>query len=306
MADDSVEAPVFQAPQPRIIRNYLLAAAAVCLLSLFPYTGIILMIFMGPLWASLLINAMMIHLTLRTVLSNHPKIWLAIPICFYAVWATYYATRSYSDKNALRSFESLNRIDEKIPQAVDLIFDKDDPLAPAVKKVVIGGRVFAGNFEIQVIQSKGANTDGCFSQKSYGYFRATPDYDQPSTCAIGRAGAAPQAGVHFRPLPDADGLRMSWRQAAYTIDLVDDSGVSRPVGHYGFGVVDAISPWPLFWAGCTLNSGGPSWQCAFFRPLTRATLYGATADPARNWDESHARALGELLERPTRRVIMGF
>ena len=63
-----------------LIVYYCIAIVVVGALELFPITGAILMIMAGPLWISVIVNVMLIHIGYMASTSREHRLWLALPV----------------------------------------------------------------------------------------------------------------------------------------------------------------------------------------------------------------------------------
>jgi hypothetical protein len=301
--------PVDKARPFRIIGAYLAAAAVVYVANLFPIPGVILMIMAGGLWVSLILNAMLIHLSGAAFTGRIPRAWLLMPIGAYSAWIGFLAM---DQLNLSRQLQVTNRIDVSVPTDLDLVFDKGDPFAVTAKEFIVGGRVFAGDYEIQIIHPQHAKPDGCYSEvnhkageMNYGYIRISPDYDLPGTCAVSRVSSTPYPGLRFRKVVDVPLSSGKGFQVRYSLELDDGKGAVKPVGEFEFGAKLAMSRWPIFWFGCALNSGNASWDCSFAL-IKRLVYYGVSRRPDTLWDQVQAESLGALLSRPVRHSVQAF
>ncbi len=290
----------------RIILIHVGAAVAVYLAERFPLTGLMLMMFGGPYWVSIIANLMLPHIALATLGRRIPIAWLVLPIGAYGAWfGAWWQQRAV----AWRQMPS-SELSVRVPATMDLVFDANDRFAVPVKEYVVGGRVFAGEYEIQAIRPKPAPPDACFSQvdhaageTNFGYFRASPDYDL-GYCAISRRGPGPHPGLRLHKIQETPFGRDM--RTTYALELDTGNGEFPKVGEFSFGWITTMSPWPLFLLGCALNDAGPSWAC-FAEPLTKRNMFGFDADgQARDWEEAHARSLADLLGRPSRHHPPGF
>lgn len=304
----------------RIIGSYLILAAIVYVAQLFTLPGIYLMFMGAALWVSLILNTMLLHVTIVAAIGKISRSWLILPGIVYGAWAAFAVGHEIYLAHKIHKLEALNHIDAAIPADLDLVFDpapgnsihKDD-LAVAVKKYVVGGRVFLGDYELQVLQSEEKNARPCVEQvnkkigeRSYGNFRALPGYDKPVNCLIARSNPGLHSGLHFRRIADDGTGGGKSGSEAHSIEIVGGDGTTKRVGYFGYGEVATISPWPLFWFGCGLNSGAAKWQC-FFGPMPRFIHYGVSRPPRTLEDgEVRAKALGKLLGRPTREKSYRF
>jgi hypothetical protein len=288
----------------RIVGSYAIAIVVVLALEWFPLTGVVLMMLLGPLWVSLLVNAMLIHLGVAALRGQISRTWLTAPIAVYGAWIVWVAQANVRAQATMRALEASNVVTEPVAQDADLLFEKDDEFAAAVKKFVRGGRVFAGLHEIQVITADNCihvpNVGG--GERFYGYFRATPDYEDRRSCAITRFATPPNEGIRFRKV-----VSLAWSETGertqYEISRVAPDGGESIIGHFSYGYVSAPSFWPLFWMGCYLNSSGPSWACGV-RPMTRYVSYGVSRQ-ASGFDVPEVRAdvLGTMLGRAIRQRV---
>ena len=75
-----------------IVLGYMAAAIFIYLLeSASLITGAILMMFVGPLWISLVLNLMLLHLAVAALGGQILRLWLILPIAAYgATWAYYF------------------------------------------------------------------------------------------------------------------------------------------------------------------------------------------------------------------------
>jgi hypothetical protein len=67
-----------------IILFYLFLAGAIYALQAFPYTGVILMLFVAPFWIGILVHVLMLHLAVMAVPGWISRAWLLIPALYYA------------------------------------------------------------------------------------------------------------------------------------------------------------------------------------------------------------------------------
>jgi hypothetical protein len=133
----------------RIILSYFGAAVVAYAVQLFPFPGVIVMFLFAGFWVSLILNAMLIHLAFAAITKQIPRLWLLMPVLAYGAWFGFQGVEWVKTSRAL---ESNNYVSSPIPADADLLFEKDDPFAVVAKEYLVGGRVFSGDYEIQIIQ----------------------------------------------------------------------------------------------------------------------------------------------------------
>jgi hypothetical protein len=295
----------FGVPTPphafRILLSYLAVAAAVYVAQLLPVPGVFLTMMLAGLWISIILNLMLLHLARSAITRDIPRAWLLLPVLVYGAFGGFQVVQHLQASRELNELESANHIDGPVARSLDLMFEKGDRFAFSARKFILSGQVFAGDSEIQAIPTQQAPSSDCGG----GGDPKTSDVDAPNACAVSRAGSGPHAGLRFHQRVDTGYSPTAGQRTDYAIESVDDDGVSKPVGRFGFGVVATISPWPFFWLRCALDDhDAGAWRCGF-RPITQETHYGVSAQPsgppgARDWDAVRAQALGALLGWPVR------
>ena len=277
----------------RIVSWYAAAIAAVMVILATPGVDDVALFFLGALWVSVLLNALAIHLATGAIFGGLPRVCLIIPMAAYATWFAAYWTITMQPGNSAVSLESQNRIDIAVPSELPLLFDDDDHnFARTVKTYVLGGPVFAGNYEMVVLQNCG---------RRFRNVAAGPD-NPVITCVIPRMSTVPASGLHFQKIVEVNDGVNGWR-VAYSIEKTDGAAQPKAVGHFEYGAVKRLSALPLFYFACG-TSNTTSRGC-FFRPLTVLLHYGeegrsfffGAADVLR--DDYNAAALARVLGRTT-------
>lgn len=304
----------------RILSSYLLLAAVVYAAQLFTIPGIYLMFMGAALWVSLILNAMLLHMAMAAATGTIARSWLLLPGIVYGTWAAFAGVHEIYLAHKIHKLEALNHLDAAIPGDLDLLFDpapgnstQKDYLAIEFKKYAVGGRVFLGDYELQILQAEEKAALRCvervnreIGERNYGTFRASPGYDTPGNCLVARHSPGSRSGLHLRRIADDATDRGKYDSAAYSIEVVSSDSTSNRIGYFGYGQTRTISSWPLFRLGCALNSGRAEWQC-FLTPIPRFAHYGVIRQPRPlETGEVRAKALAELLDRPTREKSYRF
>jgi hypothetical protein len=303
--DGAEQPPIFAPSNGRalgIIGRYLAAAAVVCVAQWIPYTGAILMFLFAFVWVALILNAMLIHLTYVAVIGKIPRLWLLLPGLVYGGWVGFQEFQNIQTAQRVRELEASNHIDQPIPPNLDLVFDKDDPYAVAVKKLIVGGRVFAGDFEIQF------KPYGCLSEVDkkageaiWGHIKASPDYEGGG-CLVSRVSPGPHPGLRVRKTVDT-GFTATGQRTTYSLEIDASNEAAKAVGQFSSGWFEVISPWPVFFLGCALGDHPAGWFCSY-GAATERIHYGVSRQPSfAEWGVVEIVAFAKLLNRPIRQVL---
>lgn len=196
----------------KVVISYLLAIAGVLLLQLFPYTGIFLMFFLGMLWAAILFNVMLVHLTVDVLRRAVSPAWLVLPIAAYGTWGAL-AWADYNSATALRA--TLETKSDAVAMALskrsdisqNVVVEADptqnaESLAQDLIKVVDGVRVFANAEEFLLLPTTDPRCTWKrdASYKMFGFTRAklrrsNRDWTPYDRCVIAVAGEAPNQAL---------------------------------------------------------------------------------------------------------------
>jgi hypothetical protein len=277
----------------RIVAWYASAIAAAVVILATPSVGDVALFFLGAFWVSVLLNALAIHLAAGAIFGGLPRICLIIPTAAYVTWFAAYLAITVQPGNNVASLESENRVDIAVPNDLPLLFSDDDhKFASTVKTYVLGGPVFAGNYEMVVLQDCG---------RRFRNVAAGPD-NPILSCVIPSMSTIPASGLRFQKIVDTSDGPNGWR-VAYSIEQTDGVAQPKAVGHFEYGAVKRLSALPLFYFACTTSNTQSNRGC-FFRPLEVLLRYGevgrsifGTADVLR--DDYNAASLARILGRPT-------
>jgi hypothetical protein len=263
-----------------LVTVYTLICVGIFLLQAFPLTGIFLMLFAAALWIGIIVHIAMIHIFVASLWGSIGRAWVLLPIAFYAGALVLHFAAVWDVKGQTRAIEAANA-------AVVPIKD-DQPFTFSYAPNDYGGRTLLERYRTdQMVTPLGGNSrDGAAEMISYGRGAACesaqqfpsydkrfepslinrdlfPDYKKPDKtrqCLIFRKG--PLEDVRYRikaesinakgPLVDRYGTKWTVYDAKTGVLLVTVQSAE-------FSVVKLI---PMVLAGCALNSGAPSWDCA--------------------------------------------
>ncbi len=276
-----------------------------------------------PLLPSVLLNLMLLHLAVSALLGRIPINWLVLPIAFYLAWALAVVLNRAQTDQTIKALGLESKIDVSVAPDVDLLFAKNDYFAAAVRRYLVGGRIFEGSEELQVFGSHDPNDYTkveCndlkyqkFGRRSGGILKKELGKIVLNDCTFSRAEQAPLSGLVFTrsqyQFPE------DWpghRYASYTIDEKSADGGNKRVGEFVFGSTRVWGAIPILNAGC--NSGyapqkkattrwcwfEPNYEKYWYAFAGDRKLVTAAESQVDDPDLVTVRALAELLGRATR------
>jgi hypothetical protein len=273
----------------RVFAIYALIAAAIFLLQLFPYTGIVLMLLLGMFWIGVVVHVFMIQIAVMAIAGALPRTVLIVPAIFYAAGV---AAGLSSDIPASRwqSQQQWLRIDKQVPPAThDLAFT--GPINIVGLELMRQDQIFRPEkleFELfalsrpygRLIFHSGANPWCPSGQLVLGdrCYTTEPIERPPSYVLIGQSvfggnqGDCPAMGV----------TKFSWATIYPDCEPIKllTSESTELVGRLTGAVVRKRSYFLFPTAGCTLLYSSPGWPCSWYvAPLWRDAYVGYHMSP---------------------------
>ena len=119
-----------------LLLKYALFLFCMFLFISFPVTAILSWMFGGPLWPSLVVNAMLIHIALTAFYPGSSSLRLLIPITVYAASQVGIAMTRATVIERAHIYESANHLSEPVLPETDLVFG-DTPDWALVRDVAL-------------------------------------------------------------------------------------------------------------------------------------------------------------------------
>lgn len=298
---------------------YIAAIVLVIAAELFPPTGIFLMFMLGPLWAAVIFNIWMGNLILDAWTGRIALLWLVLPVFFYVGYEAA-AIGVYLDARAMRGqIEQANALNlGAVPAGrIAVVIDAEQNeiganSAAPYAAVADGYDVYYGDYLLKRFERGDPSCDAPFwhprqAQQRFKVFG--PMGTGMRECYVAIAAPAPRPAIHIVKTPQTAtsyverqrGQRgfaafATLRGTDFTLAARDGSLVR--LGHARAGEISFPFLLPLAFAGCSLNSGAPSWDCAF-QPM-HGTMTVGGGEGYSDYEVSHARYLLGLLHLPVR------
>ncbi|HUB12983.1 MAG TPA: hypothetical protein VMB34_13600 [Acetobacteraceae bacterium] len=279
------------APQPpskpalglvALICRYLLVAAALFLVQVPAIPGFFIMLLGGPVWASIVVNLMMLHVGLSAFAPGRSRYRLLVPAAAYLAWFIGIAVVNWTTVQRVRSYDAENRLSEQVPPDADLVFDHGyDRLIPYVMRLSPDRGIFVGPHRLvidKVARTRfGSDCTAGGKRLPWGEWSFGPrnsDMAAVLDCINTRLDLGPHPGIRISRIEPGD-----WSNVAYSIGIEDASGTTRPIGYFRSGRTTILTYWPLFWAGCVLDDANSAWRCSVRLFSQRFLYYGADRPP---------------------------
>jgi hypothetical protein len=291
----------------------LMAFAALWVLQLFPIPGIILMMVGGALWCGLAVHAFLIGVGVEAALGRVPRFLLLVPLAAYGAYYVMYLQEAREIDIRTQQLKASN------PSLV-LIFD------PARHSIVLPqarAALIAGHYDVPVtydsqpdykpegfVSHRLLDRQQCIHARAAQArlhaqrFRAAFGLVVPVRMEDGAPMSRDIEGVCLLNFPETPPLEQIvvtrsgddavWRRERGILQQATNFSLDGKVfAAYYTASVWRLSPLPLLFIGCALNSGAPSWDCFanFNRTLQVVDTTPANVDNAR-YDQPESIVLG--------------
>jgi hypothetical protein len=310
-----------------IVLAYFFLGGAIYLLQLFPVPGIFVMFLGAILWIGLLVHVAMAHLAIASLFGLISRAWIAIPIVFYGAGFVLHLMSTRHVNNEMNAIERANVASVvKAQPPLSFLADVSTDSLELLRRYRID-RIFIreGNRVTDPVTvrsyARGEECNRANTQYSHekrhepwlfisDLFFSYKGEDKSRQCIVSQYGVPAEWRYRITvELAPSDSLLFQRFIRKWTV--VDDRTGAKllSVEAGGFKTLGVI---PMFYAGCSLNSGAARWDCgagvmyasslipAGYKPRIGGGYgFGDMNDPD-TWEISAlARALSLELRQPT-------
>ncbi|WP_029581851.1 hypothetical protein [Bradyrhizobium sp. URHD0069] len=242
----------------------LIVIAILLALQASPVTGIVLMMFGGPIWTGLLVHVFLLALAIEGWVRRIPRAFIAIPLITYS---GYYALYAYETINIARTSAELRKSNSgKVLEFNADIHSLVTPTAPALvsSHVIVVAYEANANFQpeqhrsFRLVHRNQCNLarDSLHRIQTSGVYFGNIALDK--VCRLSVPESPPQKVISVVKIGDEEVWKRKRGISVQTHQLMLDGKI---VGNYKTASVWRLPIFPGLAIGCGLISSPPAWKC---------------------------------------------